>query len=125
MKILSALTVAALALLALPAHAERLPQPLIDYCDSVGQNATIVAGYRDDGFNEQAVRMMLDRIAAEKQLKDQDFLAEVKTNVALVYHGAGWSMSTPRQIGQGAYERCIDRHAAEPYWRQAELAGAR
>lgn len=92
-------------------------RPLQQWCAGVGDVAGMIAGYRDDGFKEQAVLAVLRHEAPKAH--DPRWSAENEDNVTMVYHMGGWMMSTPDQIAQGAYENCLAKHGPETWWRRS------
>lgn len=111
-----------------PAMADRYEnssytRPLQEFCQRQGRMVGLYASYRDDGFKEQAVRLVNDKLEAQNP-PDVRFFADLRDNITMVYHMGGWMMSTPEQIAQGAYENCMAQHGSETWWRQPAVAGA-
>jgi len=113
------LATALLVLIAAPVMAERYEntaytRPLFEYCVGVAGVAGTLAGYRDDGFKEQALLTILRRGPANTT--NPRLAADNEVNLTMVYHYGGWMMSTPDQIAQGAFENCMAQHGSETWW---------
>lgn len=111
-----------------PAFADRYEnstytRPLTEFCQRTGAIAQLFAEHRDDGFQEQALRAMVVQLSQDPA-QDPRIWADAKVNLTMIYHVSGWTMSTPDQIAQGAYENCLAKHGSETWWREPAVAGA-